>query len=182
MVTTCRDHCAFSVSFPASVRPVSVCFALYVRRFCLIGRSTVHHCGSLFMRCRYASSRVFSTLRPRYMPDALMWWRKPASPVFWSRTTLGAVRPRWERRIPRFDGDFLFCCTAMMINLCDNRLSLRFSVFLLFRHCVFSVCPLRVVGVVADSGVLFSEVLETAVRYSRACRNTASDGVCKYLV
>src|SRR6478736_7417665 len=46
-----------------------------------------------------------------------MWWRRCVSPVVGSTATGGL--PRWScaRCMPRFDGDFLFCCTAIFVAL-----------------------------------------------------------------
>src|SRR6187455_1404022 len=42
-----------------------------------------------------------------------MWWRRWVSPVVGSTAVPGTVRALWERCMPRLEGDFLFCWTAM---------------------------------------------------------------------
>src|SRR6266446_1249996 len=42
-----------------------------------------------------------------------MWWRRCASPVVGSTASAGWVRKSWARCMPRFEGDFLFCWTAI---------------------------------------------------------------------
>src|SRR5688572_18808730 len=43
-----------------------------------------------------------------------MWWRRWVSPVVGSTASEGLVRKSWARCMPRLDGDFLFCWTAMV--------------------------------------------------------------------
>src|SRR5690606_7564363 len=42
-----------------------------------------------------------------------MWWRRWVSPVVGSTAMPGTFRALCERCMPRLDGDFLFCWTAM---------------------------------------------------------------------
>src|SRR3954469_16640037 len=54
-----------------------------------------------------------------------MWCRRCVSPVVGSMATAGVVRWSCERCIPRRDGDFLFCWTAMLKLLWLSMLALH---------------------------------------------------------
>src|SRR5882762_502514 len=49
-----------------------------------------------------------------------MWWRRCVSPVVGSTATAGVLRWSCERCMPRREGDFLFCWTAMFKLLCSQ--------------------------------------------------------------
>src|SRR5688572_15763386 len=49
-----------------------------------------------------------------------MWCRRCTSPVVGSSASGGLDSASCDRCMPRFDGDFLFCCTAMSIAPCSS--------------------------------------------------------------
>src|SRR3990172_4160956 len=107
-----------------------------------------------------------------------MWWRRCTSPVVGSTASAGAVRKSCERCMPRLDGDFLFCWTAMFYSS-----KLKFQCLLppkSPRNYTKGDCPWRAVDLQPETRVplrLRAGPRELKALDDRLLRHTGTNGI-----